>query len=78
VLNEELRTGEEVLRSFVEHEAQRTDIYTMTASFASIQELYVTVLVEPEFKTLWCVVYFGSNYGVGHVQLCGILLINVQ
>ena len=45
VLNEQFGTGEDILRSFVKHKAQRAHIGMVTATFAGIEKFNVAVLV---------------------------------
>ena len=78
MLHEELRTGKDILCGFVENEAERTDIATMTAALTGIQKLHVTVLEETELQSLCSIVHFGRNYGIGEFDVIGKLLIDVE
>ena len=78
MLDEELAAGEEVAGGFVEHEAERAHVDAPSGPLAGIEKLNIAVLVEPELKSLGGVVHFGRNHGVGHLQLIGIRLVNVE
>jgi hypothetical protein len=78
VLHEQLRTRKQVLRSFVEYEAQTPDIHTMATAYAGIQKLYVAVLVKSELQSLRHVIHLCGYHWVGQMYLVLKLLVNVQ
>ena len=78
MLNEELGTWKYIAGGFVEHEAEGTHIDTMARTLAGIEKLYVAVLIKAELQSLRCIVDFGRNHGIRHLQLWGKLLIDVQ
>ena len=78
MLNEQLGVGENVAAGLVEHKAERAHVDTVPAAFAGVQKFHVAVLIQPELQSLRDVVHFCRNYGVGHLQLFGKLLIDVE
>ena len=69
---ERLRNAwEEVLRGFVQHEAQGAYVGAVACSLACVEKLYVAVLVEAELEPLRGVVDQCGDDGVGHIELGG-------
>ena len=78
VLHEQLRTGKQILRSFVKEEAQTPDIHTMTTACTGIQKFHVAVLVKSELQSLRHVIHLCRHHRVGQLYLVLKLLVNVQ
>jgi hypothetical protein len=78
VFDEELRARIHVLRSLIEHEAQRAHIDAMARTLAGIEELHVTVLEKPELQPLRGIVHFGRHHGIRKLDFIGKLLIDIE
>jgi len=61
MLDEKLRTGENVAYSLIEYKTKGADVDSMTTSNTGIQKLYVAILENSKLETLRHVVYLGGN-----------------
>ena len=78
VLDEQLRTGVEILRGLVEHEAQAAHVDTVAAALAGVEKLHVAVLEQAELQSLGGVVHFSRHDGVGQGDVVGKLMVDFQ